>query len=67
MTIDEMRNVRSLLQERIHVAMATKDTQLANDLLVRFNDVHWKIRDLEEPPYHALDVRHDLAMMETIG
>ena len=63
MTIIEMRNARSLLQERIHVAMATNDAQLANDLLVRFNVLHWKIRDSEEPPYHAMDVRHDLAMM----
>lgn len=64
MMIDDMRNVRNMLKERIHIALATNNPQLANDLLVQYNTIHWQIRNLEETMYHVQDLKHDLAEME---
>ena len=65
MTIDDMRNLRNLLKERIHIALATNNSQLAHHLLGQYNTVHWQIRGMEEAAYHECDIRHDMAMMET--
>lgn len=62
--LEEMKNVRNLLKERIHIALSTNDKQMANNLLIQYNDIHWKIRNLEAVMAHYGDLKYETAQME---
>lgn len=64
MTATELQTELDQLEERIHAAFSSRDSQLANDLLIEFKKLNWKRRDLVEARYHPADVKHELAMME---
>lgn len=64
MTIHELHAKRRQILNDIRGAEQAKQYELAAHLLVKFQEVNHKVRDIEELDYHPQDIRHDLAMKE---
>ena len=62
MNIHELHAERRRLLNEIIAAEKAGQSQIASHLLVRFQEINHKVRDIEE--YHPMDIKHDLAMAE---